>query len=168
MKNEECFAMRAMPTYVPEGGQHRERRGDPCGRPPEGHAKRTCVASFARPASPQATMFIPKKTCQKNNLSRNTCRRNNDSTGGYNDFDRRIFKKTGSPAATQGGYRRNTCPPGMSVGPVLYMFSRRVGATLVVARTVPHRGMAYPRVRATTRVAPTPRYMLVPLGDETL
>ena len=116
-------------TQVPEGGKHRERRGDPCGRPhtgtcqedmPRGHVLRALLALRRR----RRPCFIQKTTCRETTCRETICQknlsRNNGSTGGYDDFDRRIFQETGSPAATQGGCRRNTCPLCMSSLHVLF------------------------------------------------
>ena len=65
---------------------------------------------------PVKEQSVEKQPVVETTCRETTCRRNNGSTGGYDDFDRRIFQETGSPAATQGGCRRDTCPHGISFG----------------------------------------------------
>ena len=122
------LSARAAPTMRPSPkGANMYRTGSE--DMPGGHVLRALLALRRR----RRPCFIPKnnlskkQSVKKTTCREKTCRRNNGSTGGYDDFDRRIFQETGSPAATQGGCRRNTCPLGMS-----------------------------PK-RATTRVAPTRR-----------
>ena len=50
----------------------RHGRGDPCGRPQRGHAKRTCQEDMccgdSRPVSPQATLFSEISFCRNHHI----------------------------------------------------------------------------------------------------
>ena len=97
-------------------------RGDPRGRPPRGHAKRTCKEDMccgdSRPVSPQATLFSEISSCRNHHILLSS---RYFSTGFLTDCFPTgcfptgcLFNKHGRLRRRRASKARNTCPPGIS------------------------------------------------------